>query len=138
LENQLSDELYKLVRDAVDMGFQQVSEEDNNVIPALVTASSIIVLPDQNLRQIYALIQKSLAASKMKYGALLYNGYLTLEGKRSRAMFVEGYEEGKQYVWRFAQVYQPAIKASLFKKGQPPERMGNIKLLAGNTELRGG
>lgn len=132
----ISDELFKLIHEAINAGFGQVQEEDDEVLPALITTSSIIALPGQNLSEIFPVIQKLLEAGNLKRGALVYNGHLTLEGKRTRAMFAEGYEQGTNKVWRFAQVYRPAVKARLLKKGQPPERLGNLKFLAGSTELR--
>jgi hypothetical protein len=132
----ISDELFKLIHEAINAGFGQVQEEDDEVLPALITTSSIIALPGQNLSEIFPVIQKLLESGNLKRGALVYNGHLTLEGKRTRAMFAEGYEQGTNKVWRFAQVYRPAVKARLLKKGQPPERLGNLKFLAGSTELR--
>jgi hypothetical protein len=137
-ENRLniSNELLGLIRQAINAGFAQVEEEDTDVLPALITASSIIALPQQNLSEVFPLIQKLLEAGSMKHGALVYNGYLTLQDKRSRAMIAEGYEQGTNKIWRFAQVYRPAVKASLLQKGQPPERLGNLKFLGGNIDLR--
>jgi hypothetical protein len=102
----------------------------------VITPSSIFALPGHNLSEIFPVIQKLLESGNLKRGALVYNGHQTLESKRARAMFAEGYEQGTNKVWRFAQVYRPAGKARLLKKGQPPERLGNLKFLAGSTELR--
>jgi hypothetical protein len=132
----ISDELLTLIREAINNGFGQVEKEDNDVLPALITTSAIIAFPGQNLSEIFPVIQKQLESGSLKQGALVYNGYLTLEGKRTRAMFAEGYEQGTSKVWRFAQVYRPAVKARLLKKGQPPERLGNLKYLSGGAELR--
>jgi hypothetical protein len=133
---EISDELLKLIRQAINFGFSQVEEKDVDVLPGLITTSSITAFPEQNLSEIFPVIQKLLESGGLKQGALVYNGHLTLEGKRTRAMFAEGYEQGTNKVWRFAQVYRPAIKASLLRKGQPPERLGNLKFLAGGATLR--
>ncbi len=82
------------------------------------------------------MIQELLASNTIKRGALIYNGYLTLRGERSRALFAEGYEQGKDKKWCFAQVYRPAMKVGLLRKAQPPERLGNLKFLAGESEYR--
>lgn len=132
----ISDELLNIIREAINAGFGQVQEDDIDVLPALFTSSSIVAFPVQKLSEIFPVIQKVLESGSLKQGALVYNGFLTLEGKRTRAMFAEGYEQGVNKVWRFAQVYRPAIKARLFKKGQPPERIGNLKYLPKVAELR--
>jgi hypothetical protein len=132
----ISDELLNLIHEAINAGFGLVQEEDDEVIPALITTSAIIMLPEQKLSETYPVIQELLASSNLKHGALVYNGHLTIEGKRARAMFAEGYEKGTDKVWRFAQVYRPVVKAHSFQKGQPPERLGNLKFLAGSTDLR--
>jgi len=113
-----------------------VQEDDIDITPLLVTSSSIIAFHVQKLSEIFPVIQKVLESDSLKQGALVYNGFLTLEEKRTRAMFAEGYELGVIKVWCFAQVYRPAVKAGLFKKGQPPERIGNLKYLSNVAELR--
>jgi len=132
----IDDELHNLVREAIDTGYGLVQEDDIDITPMLVTSSMITVFPEQKLSEIFPVIQKALESGSLKHGALVYNGFLTLEGKRTRAMFAEGYEQGVNKVWRFAQVYRPAVKARLFKKGQPPERIGNLKYLPKVAELR--
>ena len=88
----ISDELFKLIQEAINVGFGQIQEEDDEVLPALITPSSIIALPVQKLNEIFPMIQKLLESSDLKQGALVYNVYLTLESKRTRAMFAEGWE----------------------------------------------
>lgn len=132
----VGDEPLKLIHEATNAGFGQVQDEDDEILPALITTSSIIALPGQQLNEIFTVIQKLLESGNLKHGALVYNGFLTLGGERARAMFANGYEQGTDKVWHFAQVYRPAVKAGLFKKRQPPERLGNLKYLAGSNELR--
>src|SRR5947209_6413525 len=75
-ENRLDigDELLGLIREAINAGFGQIEDEDDEVLPALITTSSIIALPGQNLGEIFPVIQKLLESSSLKQGALVYNG----------------------------------------------------------------
>jgi hypothetical protein len=68
-ENRLdiSDELLKLIHQAINAGFEQVQEEDNEVLPALFTTSSIIALPGQKLSEIFPVIQKLLDSGNLKF-----------------------------------------------------------------------
>lgn len=132
----INDELMKLIREGINTGFGLIQEADDDITPILITETAITVLAEQDLNQIFALIRELLASNTIKRGALIYNGYLTLRGERSRAIFAEGYEQGKDKRWRFAQVYRPTVKAGLFRKAQPPERLGNLKFLAGEGEYR--
>ena len=132
----IDDELHNLVREAIDTGYGLVQEDDIDITPLLVTSSSIVAFPEQKLSEIFPVIQKAFESGSIKHGALVYNGFLTQDGTRTRAMFAEGYEQGVDKVWRFAQLYRPAVKARLFKKGQPPERIGNLKYLPKIAEHR--
>jgi hypothetical protein len=132
----IGDELHNLVREAIDTGYGLVWEDDIDITPMLVTSSMITVFPEQKLSEIFPLIQKALESGSLKHGALVYNGFLTQDGTRTRAMFAEGYELGVNKVWHFAQLYRPAVKARIFKKGQPPERIGNLKYLPKIAEHR--
>jgi hypothetical protein len=130
----INDELMKLVREGINTGFGLIQEADEDITPLLITETTITVLAEQDLNQIFALIQELLVSNTIKRGALIYNGYLTLRGERSRALFAEGYEQGKDKKWCFAQVYRPTMKVGLLRKAQPPECLGNLKFLAGEGE----
>ena len=54
----ISDELHKLVREAIDSGYGLVQEADTDITPLLVTSSSITVFPEQKLNEVYSIIQK--------------------------------------------------------------------------------
>jgi hypothetical protein len=134
----IDDELLKLVRQAINTGFAQVQdeEEDTDILPALITDTAIIVLEVQKPNDIFTTTQDLLASGIVKRGVLIYSGYLTLRGERTRVIFAEGYEQGKDKTWRFAQVYRPAVKAGFLRKAQQPERLGNLKFLTGPAEYR--
>lgn len=132
----ISDELHNLVRDAIGNGYGLVQEDDFDITPILVTSSMITAFPAQKLNEIYTVIQKMLESGSLKQGVLVYNGFLTQEGVRTRALFAEGYEQGADKVWRFAQRYRLAVKAGLFKKGQPPERIGKLMYMPKVAEHR--
>lgn len=102
----------------------------------MTSEAAIIVLEVQKSDDIFTATQHLLASGKFKRWVLIYSGYLTLRGERTRVIFAEGYEQGKDKTWCFAQVYRPAVKAGFLKKAQPPERLGNLKFLADPAEYR--
>lgn len=130
-----SDERMALVFEAVKQGITLV-EEDENIAPFLVTDSAITILATKTIHDAFAVVQKVMDSEQVERSVLVYNGYLTIEGNRTRALFVEGFERSREKGVRFAQRYRPGTKARLFSKARPIERRGRLTLLAGNVEYR--
>jgi hypothetical protein len=131
-----SELLRKLLQETIEAGMRTVGN-GNDLIPFLVTdgekAGAITVLgcedfdkSTQAAKKIIARLQDSLVAY-----AYAYDGYLTLEGERHDAIFVEAVERAQDHVFVFAQRYRP--------KGffRPAKAIGNPDLLmTAESQLR--
>jgi len=123
-----SELLRKLLQETIEAGMRTVGS-GNDLIPFLVTdgekAGAIAVLAcedfdksTQAAKKIIARVQDSI----VRY-AYAYDGYLTLEGERNDAIFVEAVERAQDHVFVFAQRYRP--KRFL----RPAKTIGNPALL---------
>jgi hypothetical protein len=70
------------------------------------------------------------------FGSLLFRYLGTLYSQQAEQVVEYVRVEKKDKKWRFAQVYRPAVKGGFLKKAQAPERLGNLKFLAGPAEYR--
>lgn len=132
----ISDDLMKLIREGINAGFGLIQEDDDDIIPLFITEQAITAMVEQDFNKIFAVIQQLLNSKAIKRGVLVFNGYLTLRGERSRAIMAEGFEQGSEKRWHFAQVYRSAVEADEQQQSRPAERLGNLKLLTGGAELR--
>ncbi len=130
-----SDKLIALIIDAVNHGIDMV-QDGKKLIPFMMTQSAVTVLATDTMEEAFAVVHDIMRSGEVEFCVLGYDTYLTVEGEKTDAIVVEGYERGREKGLRFAQRYRPAIKAGLLRKGAPVERLGNLKFLAGDVEYR--
>lgn len=107
----VSDELMDLVFAALDHGIDSVSEGGPLIPFVLAEGAEGRTLT----RHVTELLEDGLAQAReqvrgepgLERVAIAYDGYLTVEGERSDAIFVEGQERGRPASVVFAQRYRP-------------------------------
>jgi hypothetical protein len=127
-----SEELMTLILKAIDDGITLAERLDGSFIPFLLTGDAMWTLamgtPTNPLEGASTLIQKLLSLGT-EHCVLVYAGYVTVEEKRTDAIFAEGFVHGKEKSLRFAQSYKPAAKHGLLRKGRPLQRVGEVRFL---------
>jgi hypothetical protein len=134
-----SEELMAMIFKAVNQGITMAEEKENAddfFLPFVLTESRLIAIGANTHNAFLAVVQQVMSSGEEERCVLVYDGYLTLSDNRTNAVFIEGYERKKEKGLRFAQLYRPAIKGNLLRKGRPLERLGNLKFLAGTLEYR--
>ena len=113
---------------AETLGLAVKSVGNGTLVPFLVVRGAAIILPGRTLEEITKMARaaiNTLPETSSTY-AFAYDGYLTLDGERTDAMFVEAGERGGDGPFVFAQRYRP--KRFL----RPAKAVGKPKLLVAN------
>ena len=112
----VSDALMELVFVALDHGIDSVTE-GGPLIPFALTETSdgrdLTRFAPGTLEEGQALARDHVRAAGAERAAIAYDGYLTVEGDRNDAIFVEAQERGQSDSVMFAQRYRPGGR---FKK----------------------
>ncbi len=112
-----SEPFAELVFWALDYGIECVSTGET-----LIPFVAVLLDGKRQLRRLLAegpeaaerMLEHMLAQEPMEAYAYAYDGYVTLEGERSDAVFVEGAERGVEKGVLFVQRYRPANHAEGF------------------------
>lgn len=104
-----SDELIEFVFTALDYGTGTV-EEGGSLIPFVISETAkgleLTRFVSETLEEGRAQAKKHVSSSEADRVAVVYDGYLTVEGERSDAVFVEAQERGTESSVIFAQRYR--------------------------------
>lgn len=119
----VSERFAELMFWTLDYGVECVSTGET-----LIPFAAVLVGRQRQLRRLLAegpeaaerILERLLAQEPIEAYAYAYDGYVTLEGERSDAVFVEGAERGTDKGVLFAQRYRPADHAAGFAvQGRP-------------------
>lgn len=122
--------VFDLVRSAINLAIQCV-ETGETLIPFLMTESdpgAIITIVADSADESLAIAQKNVDGfdARTKAYAFAYDGFISMEGKRSDAIYVEASYVGSGRVYVFAQRYAPT------QPDKPLTRIGNWAYLQQN------
>jgi len=112
-----SEELIELVFAALDHGIDSV-REGGPLIPFVLAESAegrdLTRFASETLEEGHAQARRHAGSSGADRVAVAYDGYLTVEGERSDAVFVEAQERGTEASVVFAQRYRPGGRLRRF------------------------
>ena len=110
-ETGASDELIEVVFAALDHGIGSVSISGGPLIPFTLTEDGagrhLARFVAETLEESLIQARTQVAASDADRVAIAHDGYLTVEGERSDAIFVEAQDRGSPSCLVFAQRYRP-------------------------------
>ncbi len=125
----LTDQLMDLITQGVDRAISMLDENDENFIPFILTESATVAWV-HNTASVGEVVRIAVNEGKLECCALIYTGHLSVDGERSNAIFVEGFERGIEQRLCFAQCYKPSTHA------RPLQRVGSLEHLGCDTEFR--
>jgi hypothetical protein len=135
---EVSDELWELVAEALDLGVDCFAAGESNPFVLFVDGSGQRHMVDvkdaqgnvspQLVAAARGIVSKGVPASAQRY-ALAFDGYLTTDGERLDAAFVEAGERGQPEAMVFAQCYR--VK----KRSGKVERVGRPQLVQTAEQL---
>jgi len=90
-----SEELIAMILKAVNQGITMAEGKekgDDYFLPFLLTESKLIAIAANTHNAFLAVVQQVMSSGEEERCVLVYDGYITLSGNRTNAVFVEGYE----------------------------------------------
>src|SRR5436190_3360084 len=122
--------IFDLVRQAIDLAIKCV-DTGETLVPFFMTEGepgAVISIVADSSDQSLAVAQKTVNDfdARTKAFAFAYDGFITMHGERTDAIYVEASYTGSHHIYVFVQRYSPA------QAGEPAARIGNWAYLRSN------
>ena len=122
--------LYDLVRQAIDLAMQCV-DTGETLMPFIMTEGepgAVISIMADSADESLALAQKTVNDfdKRTEAFAFAYDGFITMHGERTDAIYIEASFPGSQHIYVFVQRYCPA------HSDKPATKVGNWVYLQSN------